>query len=215
MSTFHLIANSRSGKGSGASLADEAKRLATELGLELVIHDTSDQTQFERTIDRAVAAADKNGDTVIAAGGDGTIRSVAQTVAGTKAALGVVACGTFNFFARNHRIPDDPTEALRLAMTGEIRPVRLGRVNGQYFLINASLGLYAKSIQEREQATKRFGRDRLVVIVSTIRSLLIGHRSLDIELVTKNERARLKTLSIFIGNNALSSEGWRWTYRAA
>ena len=207
MSTFHLIANSRSGKGSGASLADEAKRLATELGLELVIHDTSDQTQFERTIDRAVAAADKNGDTVIAAGGDGTIRSVAQTVAGTKAALGVVACGTFNFFARNHRIPDDPTEALRLAMTGEIRPVRLGRVNGQYFLINASLGLYAKSIQEREQATKRFGRDRLVVIVSTIRSLLIGHRSLDIELVTKNERARLKTLSIFIGNNALQLRG--------
>lgn len=201
--TAHLIANSKSGKGMGESLPDLAKRLAQESGIALTHHSTENPAEFEKQIERAVAAAEKEGGTVIAAGGDGTIRSVAQVAAGRKVAMGVVACGTFNFFARGLKIPEDCEEGMRLALTGEVRAVRLGRVNEHYFLINASLGLYAKSIRDREKSTSRFGRNRLVVIISTMASLFSRHRKLDVELATENERTRVKTLSIFIGNNAL------------
>jgi diacylglycerol kinase family enzyme len=203
MNRAHLIANSRSGKGLGHTLPDLARRVAGEHGFELVHYDTSAPDAFEREIKRAVDAAKGDGGIVLAAGGDGTIRSVAQQAAGTGVTFGAIPVGTFNFFARNHRIPEEPEAALRLAFTGETRPVRLGRINGHYFLINASLGLYAKSIRDRERATDRFGRARLIVILSTMRSLLSRHRNLDVDLVAGDETVRRKTMSIFIGNNAL------------
>lgn len=203
MQRAHLIANTKSGKGQGEALPEMAHRVAKELGVELVHHDTRDATQFDQQIKNAVAAAKADGGTVIAAGGDGTIRSVAQHAAEAGVPFGVVACGTFNFFARSHHIPEDLEEAFRLALTGDIRDVRLGFINGQYFLINANLGLYARSIRERESSIKRFGRDRLVVILSTMKSLLSRHRHFDVHLDTPTKRTHVKTMSIFIGNNAL------------
>lgn len=199
----HLIANTKSGKGAGASLPEMAKSVAAKLHIPLTHYPTDDPATFEAQIAKAVKAASADGGIVIAAGGDGTLRSVAHQAADAGVPFGAVPCGTFNFFARNHRLPEDPEASMRIALTGEIRPVRLGWVNGQFFLINASFGLYAKSIQEREQSTKMLGRARLVVILSTMRSLLQRHRHLAVELVTGGKTVRVRTLSVFVGNNAL------------
>lgn len=198
---LHLIANTRSGRGVGAKLPEIAQKVCDEFNAELVTYDTS--KNFNEVCGKAVEAAKKDGGVVVAAGGDGTIRGVAQKAAGQTVDFGVVPVGTFNFFARNHQIPEDPEEAFRLIFTGEVRTVRLGRVNNEIFLINASLGLYAKAIREREQSTARFGRYRFVVIVSTIISFFRRHRLLNVDLVMGNERRSLRTPMIFIGNNAL------------
>jgi diacylglycerol kinase family enzyme len=197
----HLIANSKSGRGKGGALAEDARTICAELGYELINYDTSDD--FDKQIKTAVKKAEEDGGVVIAAGGDGTIRAVAQEAAEKNVRFAVVPIGTFNFFARTHKIPEDHIEALRLALTADTRPVRLGEVNGHIFLINASLGLYAKAIREREQMTSRFGRHRLVVIISTIMSLLNQHRLLKVDLVADGKLNQLRTPMIFIGNNAL------------
>lgn len=199
----HLIANTKSGKGLGSSLPEAAKKIAAQHGFDLIHYPTDNSAQFEQQIDKAVSAAQKDGGIVLGAGGDGTIRAVAQKSAEGDVTFAAVPCGTFNFFARTHRIPEDCEKALELAFSGEVRPVRLGKINDEYFLINASMGLYAKSIREREKNTKRFGRDRLVVILSTMKSLLGLHRKLRVELVTEGKTTSLQTMSIFIGNNAL------------
>lgn len=201
MKYAHLIANSKSGKGKGHTLADEAKAICDEVGVELIVYDTS--KNFEEQIKKAVAKATEDGGVVIAAGGDGTIRSVAHEAAGKDVRFAAVPVGTFNFFARNHRISEDHLAAFRLAVTGEPRKVRLGEINGHHFLINASLGLYAKAIRERERATSRFGRNRVVVIVSTMLSMLNKHRLLKVDLVANGEVKTVHTPMIFIGNNAL------------
>ncbi len=192
----HLIANAKSGKGQGSTLAELAQKMCDELGIELVKYEVHD-------CEKAVEAAKQDGGVVIAAGGDGTIRSVAQVANGTGVRFGVVACGTFNFFARTHRIPEDPAEAMRLALTGETRPVRLGVMNDQVFLINASLGLYARAIREREQRMSRWGRNRLVVIISTVISFFTHQFLLKVDLVAGGKIQTLRTPMIFIGNNAL------------
>lgn len=199
----HLIANERSGRGHGKSLTEIGQAVCDELGWQLIPYATLDHLDFEKQIERAVDACEEDGGVVIAAGGDGTIRGVAEKAAGRNVRFAVVPCGTFNFFARTHNIPEDHTEAFRLALTGETRKVRLGEVNGRMFLINASLGLYAKAIREREKATSFWGRHRLVVILSSLKSFLSGHRLMNVDLVSGNDRRSTRTPMIFIGNNAL------------
>lgn len=199
----HLIANSKSGQGKGSTLADEARIICDEVGYELVTYDIQSPDDFQRQSKLAVENAMADGGVVIAAGGDGTIRGVAQEAHGKPVRFAAVPCGTFNFFARTHNIPEDHLMAFRLALTGHARPVRLGLINGHIFLINASLGLYAKAIRERENRTDRFGRNRLVVIISTIMSLLSPHKLLKVDLVSEGKIQTLRTPMIFIGNNAL------------
>lgn len=199
----HLIANSRSGQGKGGGLAKEAQAICDELGYELIHYPIESAADFENQSRLAVERATQDGGVVIAAGGDGTIRGVAQAAYGSSVRFAAVPCGTFNFFARAHQIPEDHLAAFRLALSGETKAVRLGEINGHIFLINASLGLYAKAIRERESRTSRFGRNRLVVIVSTILSLLSEHLLLKVDLVRNGKVQSLRTPMIFIGNNAL------------
>lgn len=207
MKRVHLVANTKSGKGKGADLPLLAQQICDELGFYLVIYSSAqDKNEFDADIKRAVKAALEDDSLVIAAGGDGTIRSVAQVAAEQGVRFGAVAVGTFNFFARNHRLPEDPEQALRVALTGVPTPVRLGEVNGQVFLINASIGLYAKSISEREQRTKVWGRNRLVATVSTLVSLFKKPKLMSAEFDTNKGHLRLDTPMIFIGNNELQLE---------
>ena len=199
----HLIANAKSGKGQGESISEIAAKLCHELNTELITYSVENSEEILKQAQNAVAAAKNSDDVVIAAGGDGTIRSVAEVAAGQPVQFAVAPCGTFNFFARTHQIPEDHEAALRLAITGIATPVRLGEINGRTFLINASLGLYVKAIKEREENTKRFGRKRLVVIASMLLTLLKKHRLLHVALKTSGVDKLIKTPMIFIGNNAL------------
>ncbi len=200
---IHLLINSKSGKGHGKVLAGKAQRICDELGATLVHYEIDNPEMLSTKGQIAVDSAKNTLDVIIAAGGDGTIRTVAEKAVGQPVQFAVVPCGTFNFFARTHGIPEDLDEALRIAITGKASPVRLGAINGRTFLINASLGLYAKAIAEREQNTNRFGRMRLVVIISTIVTLLKPHRLLRVSMKSNGFDQVIRTPMIFIGNNAL------------
>ena len=61
---------------------------------------------------------------VLVAGGDGTVRTVAEELAGTSVALGIVPLGTGNLLARNLSLPiNDPEECVRIALHGHQRVI--------------------------------------------------------------------------------------------
>ena len=71
---------------------------------------------------------------VVAAGGDGTVRSVAAGVAGTSAQMGIIPLGTANLAARNLGIPvGDPRAAARVAARGVELPADLAWVRTEPF----------------------------------------------------------------------------------
>jgi diacylglycerol kinase (ATP) len=78
---------------------------------------------------QAREAIAKGADVVIACGGDGTVRAVAQSLAGTRVAMGLVPAGTGNLLARTLRIPTDVTSATRVALTGDDRAIDVGRLS--------------------------------------------------------------------------------------
>ena len=102
---------------------------------------------------------------VIAAGGDGTVRAVAEGLRDSKVPLALVPSGTGNLLARNLDIPVTNLEqSVEIAFTGEDRDIDLGiaeivRADGDseehVFLVMAGLGLDAKMIKNTNTKLKK------------------------------------------------------------
>jgi diacylglycerol kinase (ATP) len=90
-------------------------------------------------------AAEQRPAVVIAAGGDGTVRLVAQELAGTGVPLGVLPLGTGNDFARANGIPDDIAGALERIVRRNTRAIDLLEVNGRPFVTAGGIGIGAHS----------------------------------------------------------------------
>lgn len=92
---------------------------------------------------------------VLAAGGDGTVRAVAEALAGTGAALGILPFGTGNLLARNLGLPFGCREAIDTALAGDDRVLDVGRLDdGHLFLIMAGAGWDAAMLQGTPEALK-------------------------------------------------------------
>ncbi len=143
---------------------------------------------------------------VVAVGGDGTLNTVAQAAHATGCVMGVVAQGTFNYFARTHGIPTDPAEAVRMLLHSTPTPVQVGGINDRVFLVNASLGLYPDLLQDREAYKARFGRSRWVALVAACSTLLRAQRRLRLHIEMGGMARDVQTLTLFVGNNRLQLE---------
>ncbi|MGC5617533.1 diacylglycerol/lipid kinase family protein [Georgenia sp. Z1491] len=87
---------------------------------------------YETTADdpgrgQATEALRAGASTIVAAGGDGTVRAVAEILAGTGTPMGVIPLGTGNLLARNLGLPlEDTDQLVRIATSEEPRPVDVG-----------------------------------------------------------------------------------------
>ena len=143
---------------------------------------------------------------LVAVGGDGTINAVAQAAHAQGCALGVLAQGTFNYFARTHGLATEPADALKELLQSTPLPVQVGLVNERVFLVNTSLGLYPELLQDREAYKARFGRSRLVAFGAALVTLLGPHRLLRLRIEQGAETRDVTTPTLFVGNNRLQLE---------
>lgn len=95
-----------------------------------------------RAIESALrTAASENVEVVLAAGGDGTIGTVAGALANTDFSLGVLPAGTSNDFARSLGIPLTPDGALSVVASGHATRIDLGQVGERFFCHAATVGI--------------------------------------------------------------------------
>lgn len=140
---------------------------------------------------------------VVAVGGDGTLNTVAQATHAVGCAMGVIPCGTFNYFARTHGIPTEPAAAARLVLDARPMPVQVAAINDRVFLVNASLGVYPELLRDREAYKARFGRSRWVAFMAACATLLRAQRRLRLHIEMGSSVRDVQTLTLFVGNNRL------------
>lgn len=165
--------------------------------------------QPDRLLELAKKAAQNaraHGGAVVGIGGDGTLNAVAQHAYAVDCPFGIVPQGTFNYFGRTHGIPQEAAPALDIVLHSKPRPTQVGQINGQLFLVNASLGLYPRLLQDREIYKRQFGRRRIVAFAASAITLLQDHRALLLQIERDGEAQTLFTSTLFVGNNALQLE---------
>src|SRR5207302_10457652 len=107
---------------------------------------------------------------IVAAGGDGTVNQVANGLAGSNAALGLLPLGTVNVFAMELGLPANNLEFCWEVIQGDnMRFVDLPSANGKYFVQLAGVGLDAQVVKETSLAFKRsFGPLSYLICASQI-----------------------------------------------
>ncbi|MDO5692439.1 MAG: diacylglycerol kinase family protein [Pseudomonadota bacterium] len=192
---------------SGSDDTDEVRRRVADRlqaagrPFELFVAGPGDE--LAAVIGRAVNAARDARGAVVAAGGDGTLNAVAQAVWNANLPMGVLPRGTFNYFARAHGMPAELDEAIDTLLNAHIEPVTVGLVGERLFLVNASVGLYPRLLQEREQANRRLGRSRIVAMLAGLATLLRGRSVMTLELHGHGQARVVRTRTLFVGHNEL------------
>ncbi|WP_024356615.1 diacylglycerol/lipid kinase family protein [Leucobacter chironomi] len=170
--------------------------------------------------DAGVAAArraiSEGANLVLASGGDGTVRAVAEALRGTGVPLAIVPQGTGNLLARNLGMPlGRPDEAVRAAFYGRGRPIDLGVLrivreddgeDEHVFLVLAGMGLDARAISAtRATLKKRLGW--LAYVDAGVRTML---KDRPLQIHYSVDRSPVKSLSVYtvmIGNCGLMPGG--------
>ena len=203
---FSIVHNLASGSQDAAAAQAAIAAVLDAAGCDHRFVPLPDARRIGEVAAACARQAATEGGVVVAAGSDGTINAVAHAVLGSGCTFGVLPMGTFNYFGRTHRIPEDIEGAARVLVEGEVRPVQVGVVNDRVFLVNASLGLYPQLLEDREAAKRAFGRSRLVALGSALKSLARNHRVLRLRLRTEEASGLLDTPTLFVGNNRLQLE---------
>ncbi|MBF4633065.1 diacylglycerol kinase [Agreia pratensis] len=110
-------------------------------------------------------ALDAGATMVLAAGGDGTVRSVAEAVHGSKASLALLPSGTGNLLARNLDLTlNDLDHAVETAFSGDDRAIDVGLIQVRRedssvekfaFVVMAGLGIDATMIANTDDDLKK------------------------------------------------------------
>lgn len=197
-----VIVNTGAGDGDNGALETRLKALFQEQGLDPTLHLTAGARLGEVLASRLPAEPTL----VVAAGGDGTVRAVANALAGSGHRMGILPLGTANVFARTLGVPLELEEAVRVLREGRDEPVDVCEVNGHRFLNNSAIGLYADVTRIREDRRDQHGRlwkglrwtlDTLAASWRVLRSW----RVLPVRLRLDGEELRQRVPSVIVSGN--------------
>ena len=137
---------------------------------------------------------------VIAAGGDGTVSSLAYALRGKDIPLLAYPAGTANLIAQNLDLPDDPAELARVVDAGQVLRLDLGEltVAGEKrgFVLLAGTGADATMIKDAEELKERLGA--VAYLLSALKQLSPRATTFDLELDGKTQQ--VEAMAVMVAN---------------
>jgi len=88
---------------------------------------------------------------VVVSGGDGTVRTVAEAMAGSAIPILILPAGTENLLAQELGIDGSRKTSLKMLENGTVRKLDLGRANERYFMAIAGVGFDAQVVRRINQ----------------------------------------------------------------
>jgi diacylglycerol kinase (ATP) len=190
-------------KDAARAAREQLVRLCREEGMpEPLVFETTEEDPGRG---QARAALEAGADLVIVAGGDGTVRLVAEQLVGTDVPMGIVPAGTGNLLARNLDVVRDRTEwALRTALHGRDTAIDTGTIlladeeTPHTFLVMAGIGFDAAVMAD--VSSDRKSKVGWLAYVEEGSRKLLGNRVTVHVAVDEDPEKELKVRSVVAGN---------------
>jgi diacylglycerol kinase family enzyme len=205
-----IIRNPRSGSAPDLRALEDVVGAHLDLsrrssaGADARILDTPEDPEFAPWLDRIAAESD----ILVAAGGDGTVSSVAVAAIRANKTLAVIPTGTMNHFAKDAGIPLELDRAAAVIANGQERIVDVGVVNGHVFINNVSFGNYPRMVDERQKLIDH-GRSRRAAAIIAIARTWWDLRNLAVVLTIDHRDPIVRhTPFIVIGNGSYVLSGF-------
>ncbi len=206
-SRLFVVVNAKAGSSAPEQVRQQLIGGWTRESTDLEIHETSEGEDILEVVRLAVA---RGFDTIVAAGGDGTVSAVANGVLGSPACLGIIPLGTANVLARELNVPLELPEACAL-LTGphEVASIDAMRVDDKHYFTQIGIGVDAMMI--RDTPTEHKKRLGVAAYVWTATLRLIGFQAHRFSISADGHRARPRALQVLLANSGtLGASELRW-----
>lgn len=155
-----------------------------ELKKDCTIH------KIKQIIDKAKA------DKVVAVGGDGTLKLVAECLLETETPIGIIPAGSANGMAKELGIPLDLTDALKLILEGKPKQIHAVSINDELCIHLADIGYNAYIIKKFDELETR----GMWTYAKAAWQAFWHHRKMDVEFTIDNKLVKQKAAMVVIAN---------------
>lgn len=147
-------------------------------------------TQVKQAIEKAKA------DRVIAVGGDGTLKLVAECLLNTDTPIGIIPAGSANGMAKELGIPMDIEEALQIAAEGTPRKIHATLVNEELCIHLSDIGFNAYLVKKFDELPTR----GMLTYAKSAWHAFWNHRKMQVQFKVGDRQIKTKAAMVVIAN---------------
>lgn len=206
-SRVFVVVNVKAGNSAPEEVRKAWKAQQAEGNGECHIHEPGEGEDILAIVRGAVA---EGFNTVVAAGGDGTVSAVANGLIGSSMLMGIIPLGTTNVLARELGIPialDQACALLNGPNTTTI--IDAMKVKGTHYFTQIGIGVDAAMIRDTTVEHKRWLGNGAYIWMAATR--FIGFQPHRFSIAADDRRARPRALQVVLANSGcLGTSGLRW-----
>ncbi|WGQ07687.1 diacylglycerol kinase family lipid kinase [Pedobacter gandavensis] len=142
------------------------------------------------------AINESKADRVIAVGGDGTLKLVAECLQGSNMPIGIIPAGSANGMAKELGIPLELDAALQVAAKGQPKKIHAIKVNGELCIHLADIGFNAYIIKRFDSLPSR----GMLGYAKAAWQALWSYHKMEIQLEIKGKQIQTQAAMVVIAN---------------
>jgi diacylglycerol kinase (ATP) len=142
-------------------------------------------------------------DCVVAAGGDGTVKTVAEVLLNKNIPMGILPAGSANGMATELEIPADWHAAIEIILKGNAKPIDVIRINNEICIHLGDIGLNALLVRNFE---RRGIRGKLGYALASVKTFW-QRQKLDIRIENKKLSVSRQAFMIVLANARMYGTG--------
>lgn len=159
--------------------------------------DKCSKTQVQAAIDASTA------DRVVAVGGDGTLKLVAECLQGTSVPIGIIPAGSANGMAKELGIPTTFNEAMERVIQGEPKEIHAVKINGSLCIHLSDIGFNAYIVKKFDDLPQR----GMWGYAKAAWQALWNHHKMDVEIQIKDQQIKAQAAMVVIANATMYGTG--------
>jgi diacylglycerol kinase (ATP) len=144
-----------------------------------------------------------NADKVIAVGGDGTLKLVAECLLGSDTPIGIIPAGSANGMAKELGIPTIVEEALKNCLEGTVKAIHAVKVNDELCIHLSDIGFNAYLVKKFDNLQHR----GMIGYAKAAWQALWSHRKMNVEFKINDKTIKSEAAMVVIANATMYGTG--------